>query len=131
MSPHRTPNADRWRTLDDLEATRRATLARLQRINATLAAWEDYAADRGDDEVILSRDALTSLQRTLVEVLGELEALLAEAPAARALPPGIAWMVARRSGRAVRAVRPGDTRRGPAYPCVAPARAAVRREVGA
>jgi hypothetical protein len=83
VSAQRTPPADRWRTLDALEAPRRATRARLQRISATLAAWEDYAADRGHDEVILSRDALTSLQRMLVEVLGELEALLAEAPAER------------------------------------------------
>ena len=83
MSAHRTPHAGRWRTLDDLEATRRATRARLRRINATLAAWDDYAADRGHDEVILSREALQSLQRTLVGVLGELEALLAETPAAR------------------------------------------------
>jgi hypothetical protein len=39
--------------------------------------------DRGEGEVILRRDAVQSLQRTLVGVLGELEALLAKTPAAR------------------------------------------------
>ena len=83
MSAHRTPPADRWRTLADLEATRRTSLARLRRINATLAAWVDHAADRGDDEVILSRDTLKSLQWTLAAVLGELQALQAETPTRR------------------------------------------------
>ena len=40
-------------------------------------------ADRGHDDVLLSRDALTSLQRTLVGVLRELEMLLSETPAER------------------------------------------------
>ena len=83
VSAHHTPHAGRWRTLDDLEATRRATLARLQRINAKLAAWDDYAADRGHEEVVLGREALRSLRRTLVGVLGELQALLADTPALR------------------------------------------------
>jgi hypothetical protein len=83
MKARRNRACGRWRTVDDPEATRRATRARLHRINATLAAWDDYAADRGDDEVILSRGALKSLRRTLAGVLGELEAVLAETPAAR------------------------------------------------
>jgi hypothetical protein len=83
MEARRDRAFGRWRTLDDVAQTRRATFARLQRINATLAAWDDYAADRGDDDVLLSRDALKCLQQTLLSMLGELEALLAETPASR------------------------------------------------
>ena len=63
--------------------TRRATLARLRRVNEALSAWDEYEAARERPDLFpappeppkLSRDALKSLQQTLVATVSEQEAI--------------------------------------------------------
>jgi hypothetical protein len=63
--------------------TRRATAARLRRVNAALSRWDEYdaaAAMPADlrphvERPTLSRGALKELQRTLCVFVGELEEL--------------------------------------------------------
>ena len=59
--------------------TRRATLARLRRVNAALSAWDEYEAARERPDLFpapprpptLGREALKGLQQTLVAALME------------------------------------------------------------
>ena len=62
--------------------TRRATLARLRRVNAALSAWDEYEAARERPDPFpapprpptLGREALKSLQQALVATVCEQEA---------------------------------------------------------
>ena len=62
--------------------TRHATVKRLCRVNAALAAWDEHEAARarpdlfpGTEPPSVSREALKSLQQTLVATLVEQEAV--------------------------------------------------------
>ncbi len=61
--------------------TRRATLKRLCRVNRALSAWDEHEAALGRPDLFpvpeppdLSREALKSLQQTLVAAIAEQEA---------------------------------------------------------
>ena len=73
--------ADHPNSVRDLQVTRRATLARLRRVNAALAAWDEHEAALARPDLFpvpeapsVSRAALKSLQRELVAALVEQEA---------------------------------------------------------
>ena len=62
----------------DFRLTRRATLARLRRVNDALAFWDEHDAALARPDLFappehprVSREALESLQQTLVAAIGE------------------------------------------------------------